>query len=64
MAKYLPIAYKCPKCKKIQKHYIWDNEKENSSHTCECGSNISFKDIKVDKKQELIKIRTPTKNRY
>jgi phage FluMu protein Com len=63
MPKYAPLKYKCPKCKKVQKHYTWDNEKDNIYHKCDCGRVLNINNIYKDIPIQLTSIRTETKNR-
>jgi phage FluMu protein Com len=64
MAKYAPLTFKCPNCKKVQSHYTWDNDRRKTIHNCECGNDLGLFDLYSAEKFKAPGIRTETKNRY
>jgi hypothetical protein len=61
---FYPQQYKCPKCKEIQSHYIWSNERKDTKRICDCGEILTHKNEYSEPKPELPSIKTPTKNRF
>ena len=62
--KYIKQIYKCPKCGKIQKQYIWSNELDTTVLECQdCKNDLFFKDLYKQPKPSVPGIRTDTKNR-
>lgn len=59
---YYPQQYKCGSCQKVQSHYVWSNEIEETKHTCTCGCEVNVCDIFEPTIAEAPQVRTPTSN--
>ena len=60
---YKPHTYKC-KCGALTKEYVWSNELEKTKVKCsDCSKQLTHKDLLKPNTNEIISIRTPTKNR-
>lgn len=60
---YKQRSYQC-KCGAITKEYLWDNELDKTKIKCEdCSKTLTHKDLVKPNTNEIISIRTPTKNR-
>ena len=60
MNTYYPESYKCS-CGIVSKHYVWSADVKKKKHKCKCKKTLTDKNI--EKKIEVVSIRTPTKNR-
>jgi hypothetical protein len=61
---YYPQLYKCPKCGKVEKYYVWKSEVGKAKHVCLCGARLGVKSIHFEEVSNVPAIRTPTVNRY
>ncbi len=60
---YKQRTYQC-KCGGLTKEYIWDNELEKTKVKCsDCNKTLTIDNLVKVNKDNLIGIRTPTKNR-
>lgn len=60
---YKPHTYEC-KCGALTKEYVWTNELEKKKVKCsDCSTQLTYKDLLKPNTNEIISIRTPTKNR-
>lgn len=63
---YYPLQYECPNCRRIQKHYVWSNEVEQSVHECtneDCKESLSVSNIYEEPEVQAPGIKTMTKDR-
>jgi hypothetical protein len=60
---YKQRTYQC-KCGALTKEYVWDSDLTKTKVKCsECNKVLSSKDLLKETTNEVIGIRTPTKNR-
>jgi len=56
-------TYQC-KCGGLTKEYVWDNELDKMKVECnDCKKTLTNKDLVKPNTNQIIGIRTPTKNR-